>query len=156
MSSHDRSLYLRYAEALSHPNDFSGAIAAFFAADAKDDAAVGVADDHVQLTVPVDVAKRGRAVIGLSLSVLFVIIYENAAPYATTPLNALSFAAAWQLVAIYAGGVMVVARPCDYPDWFLGGALLLACRATGHLRPARPLRESQQPELRARGWRPPV
>ena len=35
MSSHDRSLYLRYAEALSHPNDFSGAIAAFFAADAN-------------------------------------------------------------------------------------------------------------------------
>ena len=35
MSSHDRSLYLRYAEALRHPNDFSGAIAAFFAADAN-------------------------------------------------------------------------------------------------------------------------
>ena len=33
MSSHDRPLCLRYAEALSHPNDFSGAIAAFFAAD---------------------------------------------------------------------------------------------------------------------------
>ena len=35
MSSHDRSLYLRYAEALSHPNDFSGAIAEFFAEDAN-------------------------------------------------------------------------------------------------------------------------
>jgi len=35
MSSHDRSLYLRYAEALSHPNDFSSAIAAFFATDAN-------------------------------------------------------------------------------------------------------------------------
>ncbi len=35
MSSHDRSLYLRYAEALRHPNDFSTAVAAFFAANAN-------------------------------------------------------------------------------------------------------------------------
>ena len=35
MSSRDRSLYLRYAEALRHPNYFSGAIGAFFAADAN-------------------------------------------------------------------------------------------------------------------------
>jgi hypothetical protein len=35
MSSHDRSLYLRYAEALQHPSDFSGAVSEFFAADAS-------------------------------------------------------------------------------------------------------------------------
>ena len=34
MSTHDRSLYLHYAEALRHPSDFSGAIAAFFATKA--------------------------------------------------------------------------------------------------------------------------
>lgn len=35
MSSHDRSLYLRYADALRHPGDFSAAVTEFFAADAN-------------------------------------------------------------------------------------------------------------------------
>ncbi|WP_171181462.1 hypothetical protein [Ruegeria sp. HKCCD8929] len=35
MSSHARSLYLRYADALRHPGDFSAAASEFFAADAN-------------------------------------------------------------------------------------------------------------------------
>ncbi|MDC0739287.1 hypothetical protein N6L24_13445 [Cognatishimia sp. SS12] len=35
MSSQDRSLYLRYADAFRHPGDFSDAVAGFFAADAQ-------------------------------------------------------------------------------------------------------------------------
>lgn len=35
MSSHDRSLYLQYADALRHPGDFSAAVSAFFADDAN-------------------------------------------------------------------------------------------------------------------------
>ena len=34
MSIHDRSLYLTYAEALSHPGDFSSSASIFFAQDA--------------------------------------------------------------------------------------------------------------------------
>ena len=34
MSSHERSLYLQYADALRHPSDFSGAVADFYAPDA--------------------------------------------------------------------------------------------------------------------------
>jgi len=34
MSTHDRSLYLKYAEALSHPGDFSSNATSFFAQDA--------------------------------------------------------------------------------------------------------------------------
>ena len=42
--------------------------------------------------------QRTRAVIGLALSLFFALIYENASPYVSRPLNALSVSSVWLLV----------------------------------------------------------
>ena len=66
-----------------------------------------------------------RAVVGCTWSLAFASLYVLVQPYTTTQLNGLSAAAVWLVVCVYAGGVMVVCRPCGYNDVALGMILLL-------------------------------
>ena len=70
--------------------------------------------------------RRTRAVLGLALSQLFVLVYHVCSPYISTPLNALSVSSAWLLVLVYGGGVMVISRPCGVSDTGLGVFLTVA------------------------------
>ncbi len=66
-----------------------------------------------------------RAVVGCTWSLAFASLYVLVQPYTTAQLNGLSAAAVWLVVCVYAGGVMVVCRPCGYNDVALGMILLL-------------------------------
>ena len=70
--------------------------------------------------------QRTRAVIGLTLSLFFALVYENTSPYVSTPLNALSVSSVWLLVLVYGGGMMLIGRPCGFSDAGLGWFLLVA------------------------------
>ena len=70
--------------------------------------------------------QRTRAVLGLGLSLFFVVVYENLSPYVSTPLNALSVSSVWLVVLVYGGGLMIISRPCGFSDTGLGVFLTVA------------------------------
>lgn len=73
--------------------------------------------------------KPTRAATGFLVSILFAAGYREAHPYASASLNALSTAANWQVVVVYAAGVVITGRPFGYSDWALGAILVVVCVA---------------------------
>jgi hypothetical protein len=67
-----------------------------------------------------------RSAIGFAAALVFCAAYRELSPYASHSVNSLATAATWQIVVVFAGGVVIAGRPFGYSDFVLGSVLLVA------------------------------